>query len=143
MTPAVDPTRVLRLLRTVSDEVAVLEREASAPDERRRDPLWLRGVKFSFVVAVEAAVDTAQHLCAASGWGPPADNGNAMRLLGEHGVLQPELAGRMAQAVGFRNVLVHDYARVDDEIVVRRLGDLSDLTGFARAVAQTVTEGGR
>ena len=135
MTPAVDPTRVLRLLRTLTDEVAVLAREGSASAERRMDPLWLRGVKFSFVVAIEAAVDTAQHLCAASGWGPPADNGHAMRLLGEHGVLEPELATRMAQAVGFRNVLVHDYARVDDDLVVRRLGELSDLTAFARAVA--------
>ena len=135
MTPAVDPTRVLRLLRTLTDEVAVLDRERSASAERRTDPLWLRGVKFSFVVAIEAAVDTAQHLCAASGWGPPADNGHAMRLLGEHGVLEPALATRMAQAVGFRNILVHDYARVDDDLVVGRLGDLSDLTAFARGVA--------
>ena len=140
MTPAVDPTRVLRLLRTLTDEVAVLERESSASTERRADPLWLRGVKFSFVVAVEAAVDTAQHLCAAAGWGPPADNGHAMRLLGEHGVVEPALAARMAQAVGFRNVLVHDYARVDDDLVVRRLGDLSDLTGFARSVSAAVLQ---
>ena len=138
MTPAVDPTRVLRLLRSVMDEVAVLGREASASPERRQDPLWLRGVKFSFVVAIEAAVDTAQHLCAASGWGPPDDNGHAMRLLGEHGVIDQDLALRMARAVGFRNVLVHDYARVDDDLVVRRLGDLSDLTEFARAVSGTV-----
>ena len=138
MTPAVDPTRVLRLLRALTDEVSVLDREATASTERRQDPMWLRGVKFSFVVAIEAALDTAQHLCAASGWGPPSDNGHAMRLLGQHGVLQPDLAGRMAQAVGFRNVLVHDYARVDDGLVVRRLGDLSDLTRFAKAVSIVV-----
>ena len=138
MTPAVDPTRVLRLLRALTDEVSVLDREATASTERRQDPMWLRGVKFSFVVAIGAALDTAQHLCAASGWGPPSDNGHAMRLLGQHGVLQPDLAGRMAQAVGFRNVMVHDYARVDDDLVVRRLGDLGDLTGFAKAVSVVV-----
>jgi uncharacterized protein YutE (UPF0331/DUF86 family) len=132
VTPSVDPTRVLRLLRALTDEVAILEGEAGASENRRQDPLWLRGVKFSFVVAVEAAVDTAQHICAASGWGPPADNGHAMRLLGEHGLLDPLLAGRMAQSVGFR------YARVDDDLVVRRLDDLSDLTGFARAVSSAV-----
>ena len=138
MTPAVDPTRVLRLLRALTDEVSVLDREATASTERRQDPMWLRGVKFSFVVAIEAALDTAQHLCAASGWGPPSDNGHTMRLLGQHGVLQPDLAGRMAQAVGFRTVLIHDYARVDDDLVVRRLGDLADLTGFAKAVSIVV-----
>ena len=69
------------------------------------------------------------------GVGPPSDNGHPMRLLGQRSVLRPDLAGRMAQAVGFRTVLVHDYARVDDDLVVRQLGDLSDLTGFAKAVS--------
>lgn len=138
MNAAVDELRVLRLLRTVTDEVAVLERERGASETRRADVLWLRGVKYSFVVAIEAAVDVAQHLCAASGWGPPADNGHAVRLLAEHGLLDRGLAVRMAGAVGFRNVLVHDYAKVDDGIVVERLADVADLVDFARSVAGTL-----
>lgn len=138
MTPAVDGVRVLRLLRTLTDEVAILEQEQAAPSQRRSDPLWLRGVKYSFVVAVEAAVDVAQHVCATSGWGPPSDNGHAVRLLAEHGLIHRDLASRVARAVGFRNVLVHDYARVDDDLVVARLADVSDLTDFARAIAQAV-----
>ncbi len=38
--------------------------------------------------------------------GPPADNGDAVRLLGGHGVLTTELAISIRKAVGFRNVLV-------------------------------------
>ena len=30
-------------------------------------------------------MDVAQHICSTEGWGPPADNGDAIRLLGEHG----------------------------------------------------------
>jgi len=29
-------------------------------------------VKYFFITAIEAAVDVAQHICAAEGWGPPA-----------------------------------------------------------------------
>ena len=47
------------------------------------------------VARAEACVDVAQHICAAEGWGPPADNGDAVRLLGEHGVLTTELAVSM------------------------------------------------
>jgi uncharacterized protein YutE (UPF0331/DUF86 family) len=89
--------------------------------------------------AIEACVDVAQHICATEGCGPPADNGDAVRLLGTHGVLTPELAISMRKAVGFRNVLVHDYIEVDDEIVVRRLKGLSDLDEFVRQVAAYVT----
>ena len=96
-------------------------------------------MKYTFVTAIEACVDVAQHICATEGWGPPADNGNAVRLLGEHGILTPELAVSMRKAVGFRNVLVHDYIEVDDSIVVGRLKSLGDLEEFVRQVAAYVT----
>lgn len=135
----IDEDRVLRLLRSIADDTAVLRQEAEVGEERRRDPIWLRGIKYTFVTAIEACVDVAQHICAAEGWGPPADNGDAVRLLGVHGVLTPELAISMRKAVGFRNVLVHDYIEVDDEIVVGRLKGLSDLDEFVRQVAAYVT----
>ncbi|NMO90324.1 DUF86 domain-containing protein [Actinomycetospora sp. TBRC 11914] len=132
----VDEVRVLRLLRAVSDDLARLRAEASADDRRRRDPMWLPGVKYTFVTAIEACVDIAQHLCSSEGWGPPADNGDAVRLLARHGVMDAVLADQLAQAVGFRNVLVHEYVAVDDAIVVSRLDDLSDLDRFAVAVVE-------
>jgi uncharacterized protein YutE (UPF0331/DUF86 family) len=39
-------------------------------------------------------------------------------------------------AVGFRNVLVHEYIGVDDAIVLDRLADLSDLEEFIVQVSR-------
>lgn len=138
----IDETRVARLLRSVTDDTVTLSRESGAGEDRRSDPMWLRGVKYTFVTAIEACLDVAQHLCASEGWGPPADNGDALRLLGAHGVLDAELAARMRRAVGFRDVLVHEYVGVDDTVVVRRLGDLDDLRGFVRAVSTWIAPTG-
>jgi uncharacterized protein YutE (UPF0331/DUF86 family) len=60
----VDQARVLRLLRAITDDLSVLRHEADADDERRADPIWLRGIKYTFVTAIEACVDVAQHICA-------------------------------------------------------------------------------
>jgi uncharacterized protein YutE (UPF0331/DUF86 family) len=136
----VDEGRILRLLRSIADDTAVLQQEAEASEERRQDPIWLRGVKYTFITAIEACVDVAQHICAAEGWGPPADNGDAVRLLGKHEVLTTELAVSMRKAVGFRNVLVHDYVEVDDSIVIDRLKGLGDLREFVRQVADYVAD---
>lgn len=136
----VDETRVLRLLRSVTDALAVLGRESTVDDTRRSDPLWLPGIKYTFIVAIEACVDVAQHVCSSEGWGPPADNGAAMSLLGRHGVLDRDLAGRMRQAVGFRNVLVHDYVDVDDAVVLHRLDDPGDLAAYVRAISSFLEE---
>lgn len=136
----VDDVRVLRLLRAVSDDIAILDAEAAADSARRNDAMWLRGVKYTFVTAIEACVDVAQHLCAAEGWGPPADNGDAVRLLGDHAVLSAERANSLRQSVGFRNILVHEYVAVSDDIVIARLDDLSDLSAFIRDVAAWIQQ---
>jgi uncharacterized protein YutE (UPF0331/DUF86 family) len=99
----VDEDRVLRLLRSIADDTAVLRQEGGASEKGRLDPIWLRGVKYTFVTAIEACVDGAQHICATEGWVPSADNGDAVRLLGGHGVLTTELAISIRKAVGFRN----------------------------------------
>lgn len=130
-----DSVRVLRLLRSASDSLAALDVESGADAERQSDPLWLPGVKYLLLSAIEATMDVAQHLCATEGWGPPADNGDAMRLLGRHGVLPEDLAIQMRQAVGFRNVLVHEYVAVDDDVVRARVLDHKDLEAFIRSVA--------
>lgn len=130
-----DVVRVARLLRSISDDLAHLEAEAGASMQRRADPMWIRGVKYAFVTAIEAAVDVAQHICASQGWGPPDTNRDALLLLGTHGVVAPELAASMGRAAGFRNVLVHDYVRVDDALVEEKLTELDDLHAFVAAVA--------
>ncbi|KNX38672.1 type VII toxin-antitoxin system HepT family RNase toxin [Luteipulveratus halotolerans] len=135
----VDQVRVQRLLRGLSDDIAFLRRESDASPSRRADEVWLRGVKYSFITAIEAAVDVAQHISATRGWGPPSDNGDAMRVLGRNGVLDIDHADHMRRAVGFRNVLVHDYVDVDDTVVISRLGDLSDLSEFVSAIASYLT----
>lgn len=135
----VDPLRVQRLLRALTDELAFLEREASAAQQRQDDAVWVRGVKYGFITAIETCVDIAQHICSSEGWGPPADNGDTMEILRKHGALDPALATAMRKAVGFRNVLVHDYLDVDDGIVHARLNDLSDLRTFARQIAGYLT----
>jgi len=119
----------------MEDSLAMVVREVDAGPERRSDPLWLPGIKYLMLSAIESCIDVAQHLCATQGWGPPADNGDAMRLLGVHGVLNTELAVQMRRAVGFRNVLVHEYVEVDDDVVRARAADHRDLTDFARSVA--------
>lgn len=63
-----------------------------------------------------------------------------MDVLGRHGVLQTDLAGRMRKAVGFRNVLVHEYIAVDDAIVFHRFDTSADLAAYVRTVSAFLEE---
>jgi uncharacterized protein YutE (UPF0331/DUF86 family) len=88
-------------------------------------------------VAVEAAIDLANHLIADRGWPTPATYRDAFRILFEHGVIDEDAARKMAGWAGLRNIIVHLYLDVDHarlhEILATELGDLES---FAAALAR-------
>lgn len=114
-------------------------RDAASPDQRA-DETWLMAVKYSFITVIEACIDLAQHITSVEHLGIPANNGDAMRRLGRAGVVSPEVADSMAKAVGFRNVLVHEYFEVDDDIVLSRLADHRDLHEFLHQVGEWIQQ---
>ena len=80
-------------------------------------------------------MDVADHLVADRRLKVPETGAATFESLREAKMLPPELATSLARMVGFRNILVHDYTRVDPAIVVRVLRtDLSDLERFCDAV---------
>ena len=135
----VDPERLRRVLQSVADDLSILEGYVGQAD-LVTDQAALDRVKYRFVTSIEGCIDAAQHICSTEGWGPPDTNAEAPRVLGRHGAIQPDLAETMARAVGFRNILVHGYAKVDDAAVVEHLGRLPDLRSYVAALAALVSE---
>ncbi len=85
--------------------------------------------------AVQLCVDIGAHIVAGKNVPPPATMGQTFDVLAELGIISEELALRMKNAVGFRNIAVHNYEAINWQIVhaiaTRRVGDFTD---FARSV---------
>jgi uncharacterized protein YutE (UPF0331/DUF86 family) len=65
--------------------------------------------------------------------GIPQDTREAFELLEQAGRLDPALATRLKKMVGFRNVAVHDYQKLNLDIVRRILLEhLDDFLAFTR-----------
>lgn len=138
----VDEGRLARLLRTTAEQLERLD-AASAASADERGPWWLDGVKYLFITVIEGCVDVAHHIASSEDFGPPGSNAEAVRVLGDRGVVQPELASALARAVGFRNVLVHRYADVDDAVVIASLDRLDDIRAFVQQVSGWLLEQSR
>jgi uncharacterized protein YutE (UPF0331/DUF86 family) len=133
----VDSDRVYRILADVTRRLGRLDTHAALPRaELLTDETTLESVKYLFVTAIEGAIDVAQHLCASEGWGAPDTNADAFRLVGRAGVLAPDLVDELVAANGFRNVLVHGYAVVDDRRVVDALADRDGLRLFVTTISE-------
>ena len=98
-----------------------------------------RIVERTLQMAIEVCVDLANHIIADRGFRVPATYAEAFEVLGEAGILSAAQQAAMVRMAKFRNVIVHDYARVDPEIVVRILREhLGDFAGFRAAVLGSV-----
>ena len=87
--------------------------------------------------ACEAAIDLAMHLVAARRLGIPQESREAFDLLVTGAALDKALGERLAGMVGFRNVAVHNYRRLDlaivSSIIHHRLDDFTAFTAWAIA----------
>jgi uncharacterized protein YutE (UPF0331/DUF86 family) len=136
----VDETRLRALLDRIGDELTQLHRLSELdPKHLLADGDRVAAVKYRFIVAVEAAIDSCRHIVASEGLRAPTDFADAFAALGEGGFLPADLVPALQDMARFRNLLVHGYARVDDARVVEVLRTrLGDLEAFRRSVAARV-----
>jgi len=77
--------------------------------------------------ACEAALDMGQHLIRKHKLGIPQSSRDVFALLAIAGFLPAELAEKMKKMVGFRNIAVHEYQRlqlaVTEYVITQRLDD--------------------
>jgi uncharacterized protein YutE (UPF0331/DUF86 family) len=134
----VDPLRVRGLLDRLGSEVTALRRLRARPAESLlADDDLLAAVKYRFVVAIEVCIDLGRHIIASGELRAPADYADVFTVLAGADLVPDTLATEMRDTARFRNLLVHGYARDDDERVVQILRSrVDDLDRFRSALAQ-------
>jgi uncharacterized protein YutE (UPF0331/DUF86 family) len=114
--------------------------KAKSKLEFEADP-YLRDIaERNLEVAAQCVLDISHRLISLSGAQKPQDYYEAIRRLGELGVLTPEFAEHLAPLAGFRNILVHEYLQVDWDEVYKNLQQIDDLARFGEAVRQWLRE---
>ena len=88
-------------------------------------------VAFNLSLAVENCIDIAAHIISENGWGVPGSASEMFVLLRDKGILDPELTERMIKAVGLRNLIVHEYGKIDLKMLFATVrNDLTDLDSY-------------
>lgn len=86
-------------------------------------------------IAVEACLDLASHIISYTGFREPVDNKDCFQVLLENGIISPDLAASLKRMAQFRNVVVHNYIRINPEIVFSIVQkNESDIVAFAKNV---------
>jgi uncharacterized protein YutE (UPF0331/DUF86 family) len=100
------------------------------------DRMRAEATVLNLYLALQAASDLALHAIGELGLGLAPDARTAHVALGRSGVVTPEMAARLAAAVGLRNRIAHEYGTLDlSRVYEVARDDLGDLEAFARALS--------
>lgn len=100
-----------------------------------------RAVERMFENAIQACADLAQHVATAEFAYDGDAPKDAIRRLAAEDVIEQDTMETLVDAVGFRNILAHQYGTIDYEVVFELLRDgLEVFDEFGREVARWYRE---
>jgi len=86
-------------------------------------------------LAIQTCMDITNYIIARKNLRIPDEEENIFQVLAQNGIIEDSLAKQMKGMVNFRNILVHEYMEIDNEIVHQHLNErLKDFDSFARSV---------
>jgi uncharacterized protein YutE (UPF0331/DUF86 family) len=90
-------------------------------------------------VSVECVIDISSLLVTGLRLGLPAEEDDLFEKLTQARIISPLMRDSLRRMKGFRNILVHEYGRVDDRIVYEILQNrLDDFEAFKREILQSL-----
>ena len=92
-------------------------------------------ILFNIQMAVQNCIDIAAHIISENVLGVPGSTTEMFYLLEKHGYLNHDLTRRMVKAVGFRNLIVHEYGKIElEQVYELAQNDITDLNEYLKAI---------
>lgn len=110
----------------------LIESQDIEQKEYLADKKTQRYIERTLHLAIECCLDIGNHLIADNNWREPVNNKDVFSVLEENGVISSSLLPYLGKMAQFRNILVHDYARVDPDIICNILKN--NATDFHRFI---------
>jgi len=89
----------------------------------------------------EAAIDIAMHIIAELDLGVPQNSREAFQFLAENNLIAEDLAEKLKAMVGFRNVAVHEYQKLNLKIVESIIeNEIELIKEFSQKMIQKMAE---
>ena len=138
----VDKTLVLRKLADLEQYLAQIGEYADITvTQYSADWKTQRVVERTLQMMIETCVDIAGHIISDKNFRIPTSYADTFKVLHEENILNKNLCAAMERTAKFRNIIVHQYDKVDAEIVVKILQKhLENFSSYKDAIVNALEE---
>jgi uncharacterized protein YutE (UPF0331/DUF86 family) len=92
-------------------------------------------IAMNLLSAIEQSIDLANHAIKSRNLGLPLNAKESFRMLAASSIIPDELSNSLEWMVGFRNILVHEYQRMDIRLMIAVIENhLDDLVIFSNHI---------
>ena len=135
----VDNIVICKKLKQLASYYQELEQIATGQtfDNYRKQIVTKRAVERDIQLIVECATDINNMILKQLSKGPAKDYFNSFIDLADNQVIEMDFALKLAPSTGLRNILVHEYEKIDDQIVFK---SITNVLTFYRQYLQVIAE---
>lgn len=126
---------ILNKFETIEKCINRINEEYEGDSENLKDYRKMDMIILNLQRACEAVLDLAMYIVSTRKLGLPQNKRQAFVLLEENKIIDESISRNMQGMVGFRNIAVHNYKEIDEDILKDVIENhLTDLLDFARVI---------
>jgi uncharacterized protein YutE (UPF0331/DUF86 family) len=131
---------MLERLQNLEENIAALKtmRETWTPETIRANRFDEWALRYGLFESIRIVIDIACHIAGKYNLGPSDTYAECIEKLVDHNYLDEALGRRLVAAIGLRNLLIHEYARIDSRRLFGFLDATDDFARFIERIAPYV-----
>lgn len=131
----VNPETINERLNEIKENLVLLEKLKSIPfDEFRDDPKNIKSAERCLQISIQCILDICHHIIVDNNLTRPRDNKHALEIIASRKIIPCDFATRIEPMIGLRNILVHEYIKIDPKQIYQHLQDLDDFRAFQKHI---------
>ncbi len=133
----VNPEIINERLRTMDENIILLEELRTVPFDRfSKDQKTFKLALYALQICIQSLLDICHHIIVENNLRKPSTSQEAIKIVSENNIVPAEFANTILPMVGLRNLLVHEYIKVDLDKIYQHLQKLDDFRTFQNHIIE-------
>ncbi len=133
----VNPEIINDRLKKIEENLSLLKELKSTPfDKFCNDLKTFKCIERCLEVSIQCILDICHHIIVDNNWPRPKDNKEAIVTISRKGIIPSDFANRILPMAGLRNILAHEYLKVDPKLIYQHLQNLDDFRTFQKHIVK-------